>query len=110
MRNVEKQRKYWREWYRRNKTDATKKIYFNRVTRRKKLRDWYRAYKAKLKCVRCGFSHPAVIDFHHRDPKFKEFSIAEIFTFSQSISRLKVELEKCDPLCANCHRILHYEE
>lgn len=61
------------------------------------------------KCKRCGFDkHPAALQFHHRDPALKEFSMNRGTTMS--MERIRQELEKCDLLCANCHAIHHFEE
>jgi hypothetical protein len=75
-----------------------------------KTRQWANEYKVSRGCKRCGFrEHPAALDFHHRDPLQKEFSIgASIKRFGLSLTRVKKEAEKCDVLCANCHRILEY--
>ena len=61
----------------------------------------------KQGCVKCGEKRPYVIDFHHRDPLQKEFTINHLLK-SGSYETLLKELEKCDALCANCHREFHY--
>ena len=59
------------------------------------------------KCEKCGYNKcPAVFEFHHLDPKQKDFSIAKN-GHSRSWERVKNELDKCILLCANCHRELH---
>lgn len=55
------------------------------------------------KCLRCGSSNN--LQFHHRDPDSKEFEVSK--ARSVSAERLKTELEKCDLLCAECHRNVH---
>lgn len=60
------------------------------------------------KCIKCGYNKSiAALDFHHRDCNNKEFSISSVrfWTFNEKI---KNELDKCDLLCANCHRELHH--
>ena len=69
---------------------------------------WYRDLKASLECEKCGFKHPAAIDFHHIDPKTKEFSIGSELYNGKSIESIKEEMKKCIVLCANCHRIEHW--
>ena len=61
------------------------------------------------KCKDCGgvFIRD-VYDFHHRNPKEKSFGIGEKLQGVWKI--LPPELDKCDLLCSNCHRIRHYEE
>jgi len=59
------------------------------------------------KCENCGYNKcRAALEFHHLDVNKKEFSIGQ--------SRLKRvtqqtldELDKCQLLCANCHREAH---
>ena len=102
-------RRQWRDWYRRNKSVQSKKVYFNRGLRRAKLKAWLGTFKATLVCSRCGFDHVAALDFHHRDASVKGFSIAMVDRWTQSIARLKTEIAKCDVLCANCHRIEHWQ-
>jgi hypothetical protein len=63
-----------------------------------------------LKCIKCGNDHPAVLDFHHRNPEEKEFAISKMIRNRSSKEMLLKEIEKCDILCSNCHRIHHWEE
>lgn len=61
------------------------------------------------KCSRCGYTGvPAVFDFHHRDPSQKDFNWGNKRT--SNWDNLKVELDKCDLLCSNCHREEHDTE
>lgn len=63
------------------------------------------------KCQICGYDeHPAALQFHHRDPSAKVFSI----TTNHLASPKKVpwdmvleEIAKCDLLCSNCHAVHH---
>lgn len=49
----------------------------------------------------------SIYEFHHRDPKSKEFGIASKFYYSWT--KLKKELDKCELLCVLCHRLRHEE-
>jgi hypothetical protein len=76
--------------------------------------NWRKRTKIKLveykggKCERCGYDkYPEVLEFHHKDPNEKDFSISGK---SWSFERLKKEVDKCILLCANCHRETHIEE
>jgi len=61
------------------------------------------------KCNKCGCTGvPAIFDFHHRNPDEKEFSWGHKRT--SNWDNLKIELDKCDLLCANCHREIHDKE
>lgn len=55
------------------------------------------------KCFRCGYNKCIkALDFHHRNASEKTFNISGNHT--RSWDRIKAELDKCDLLCANCHR------
>lgn len=58
-------------------------------------------------CQECGYKGCAqVLGFHHRDPNTKKFSISDCS--GKSIGLLKEEMRKCDILCHNCHRDIHW--
>lgn len=60
-------------------------------------------------CSRCaGVFHPAAYDFHHRNPSEKEFDPCKMLLAAWE--KLTAELDKCDLLCSNCHRIVHYQQ
>lgn len=70
-------------------------------------RKWIEDYKGERQCENCGLSDYRVLDFHHHDELVnKDFEVAN---FRVGFERLKREIEKCVLLCANCHRIEHYE-
>lgn len=58
----------------------------------------------------CGIKYPHyVMDFDHRDRKLKLASINRMINFhSYSKDKILEEIEKCDLVCANCHRIRTY--
>jgi hypothetical protein len=78
--------------------------------RRRNILDWLEELKSGMSCLRCGFSHPAALQFHHRDPSSKEFEVTTAVRQGWARARILAEIAKCDCLCANCHFILHYEE
>lgn len=52
------------------------------------------------KCIKCGSTEN--LEFHHRDPTCKIFTISKQLTSPWHI--LLAECSKCDLLCATCHR------
>src|SRR5262245_15649276 len=82
----------------------------NRASTKQAQRDWLRKLKANLVCIRCNENHPACLDFHHRDPAIKDSNIGSLVASRISRSRILSEIEKCDVLCANCHRKEHWNE
>ena len=61
------------------------------------------------KCSICGYNKCIeALEFHHKNPTEKDFSISRK-GHCRSWERVKSEIEKCDLLCANCHREIHAE-
>ena len=59
------------------------------------------------KCIKCGYDKClSALEFHHRDPSQKDFSISKV-KWGGLTDEVKQELDKCDLLCANCHRETH---
>ena len=70
---------------------------------------WFENIKKQYHCLMCKNTDFRVLDFHHRDPATKFNRISDMINNS-SKSKILTEIQKCDCLCANCHRILHHEE
>jgi hypothetical protein len=77
--------------------------------RRKKIKEDFIEWKKTLECSRCKNNDYRVLEFHHKNPLEKEFSIANMVDRGFSKEKINDEVSKCDVLCANCHRIVHYE-
>lgn len=69
-----------------------------------------RALREKLcsqPCADCGGLFPwYVMDFDHREPADKSFSLSR----ARSVTQFLSESKKCDVVCANCHRIRTYRQ
>lgn len=64
-------------------------------------------------CADCKYlyrkmENESAFDFHHVNPKEKDFALSAVN--SRSFERIKSELDKCVLLCAVCHRIRHQKE
>jgi len=60
-------------------------------------------------CQRCGYSRIfAALEFHHRDPGLKAFSLDLRLLSNRRWSAIVIEAEKCDLVCSNCHKEVHY--
>jgi hypothetical protein len=134
--NQEKWRESARHWYETNKERAKARMreydqahteahrarareqyqadpeYINSRTdkRRERLRAFFLEQKKGKFCMRCGIADYRVLDFHHRDPSEKEIDLSKAVANNWGEQRILQEIAKCDVLCANCHRILHWEE
>ena len=51
-----------------------------------------------------------VIQAHHVDPDTKLYTIARLVRDCYGLGTLHAELDKCVPLCANCHATYHHIE
>lgn len=101
----EKNRECKRLWYYRNREKEIKRS----QKRREELTAWFKNLKKKYKCVSCGENHPACVEFHHKYSNEKESIISDMPNQGYSREKIKNEIKKCIPLCANCHRKIHYE-
>ena len=77
---------------------------------RKKNGKWLSEYKKENGCKLCRIKDPRVLEFHHTDKNKKDFSISFAQTNRFGIEKMKQEIKKCVILCANCHRIVHWQE
>jgi len=100
-----KQKVYSRKWYEGNRQEVIKRARKGRDRGRER---WI-AYKTKQRCSHCRKKHPAIIDFHHVIKEGKR-SVNYLAVRKRNIAEaIKEAEEKCIPLCANCHRILHWD-
>lgn len=100
---------YKRAWDRRNR--ESRKAYKKRRGQKR---------KGKLlkvcggRCVGCGRTYDrtnaAMFDFHHRIPEEKEFALTQSKINDNSWEAVLTEAEKCDIMCACCHRMVHSDE
>ena len=96
---------YKKAYYQRNREAVQA-----RVARNKKLaREKWIEFKAQQVCHHCGASHPAIIDFHHIVRDGTQQSVNRLAADNKWLA-IYEEVKKCIPLCANCHRTLHWNE
>jgi hypothetical protein len=83
------------------------------VTKSQTVIEWRKRTKIKLveykggKCECCGYNKSTnVLQFHHKNPEEKDFTIGGK---SYSFEKLKIEVDKCILVCANCHIEIHEE-
>jgi len=70
---------------------------------RTKIRKFLQEYKAGKKCADCGEDYPYwMLEFDHlRD---KSFTIGQFSSKTVDLEKIKIEIEKCEIVCSNCHR------
>jgi hypothetical protein len=67
----------------------------------------FREYKKTLKCIRCGYNDHRALEFHHPNDDKDNFEPC-VIARQRSWNNVMKELNKCEVLCSNCHRIEHY--
>lgn len=94
---------YHRDHYLRNKARylenaraRTRRIHHLRT-------EWLIMYLREHPCVDCGETDPVVLEFDHVEGK-KEFNVGAGFRGDWSFERVVREINKCEVVCANCHR------
>lgn len=98
---------YGKKCYEKNKAAHIARVRANNDRLKKEWHD----FKASSPCSNCGASHPAIIDFHHINPDDPDKQrVNELINKKRFAAAYKEAKEKCIVLCANCHRIHHYEE
>ena len=95
-------REYDRDFWEKSKSKRNTKKSENRkvITKRNAL--YIREVFRQNPCKHCGETDPVVLEFDHVDPKLKTKNVSEMIY--NSLANLKSEIEKCQVLCANCHR------
>lgn len=97
-------RAYNREHYRNNKQAYLDKARRNEALYTIAIREYVWQYLLNNPCVTCGEADPVVLEFDHLDPSTKLFNISEAAKKVSKIASVQEEIDKCQILCANCHR------
>lgn len=95
--------RYDRDWYQHNKEKHKREVARRRRQEVLRLREVVRDLK-RQPCTDCGGRFPpCVMDFDHvRGTKVR--SIGRLVAYGHEAG-LRAELEKCELVCANCHRV-----
>jgi hypothetical protein len=99
-------RQYKKDYYKTNSTKLKAQIAASRVKRRVSLREFLDDLK-NHPCVDCGNTFPPeCMDFDHIPERGEKlFNIGETWGGSYSKKRILAEVEKCELVCSNCHRM-----
>lgn len=105
-----KRREFWKEHYHRYGDKYRERA----IKRNKEQRDILKArmieYLSDKSCVKCGMNDPRVLEFDHIDPETKVIDISKAFKNTMKWEDILLEIEKCQLLCANCHKIKTAEQ
>jgi predicted transcriptional regulator len=66
--------------------------------------------KESAPCADCGENYPYFMkDFDHRPDEEKLFNLSEFRSVTKSMEKIEREAQKCDIVCANCHRLRSWQ-
>ncbi len=98
------QKLYWKNYYSTNQSDCIKRLRTSNRNKKLTLRKFVDEYKNKP-CIDCKQSFPSyVMDFDHID-KNKVASVSTMVSSLKAKDKIIEELNKCELVCSNCHRI-----
>lgn len=94
-----------REYYNEKGEEHKKNV----VRRNRKYRDKIREFILDIlnnsECKDCGNKDVRVLEFDHLPEFEKSYNISDMLKSSLSIESIQIEINKCEIVCANCHRI-----
>ena len=98
--DTEKQKAAQRAYYERNKEQVQKTA----RDRRSLVVRYIQDIKQNTPCMDCDINYPYwVMEFDHRPDEIKLGTIAHMYK-KVSFEEVKLEIAKCDIVCANCHK------
>lgn len=115
----EEKSEYNRQWYLANRdSELRKSRYYNKTHKdtikkisaglAKRNRDYINLQKQKP-CMDCkGTFPPCAMEFDHRDRTKKYDAVGNLASSHWSLEKIQTEIDKCDLVCSNCHRIRTY--
>jgi hypothetical protein len=96
-------REYMRKWYAANRELQNRRVRANTVKRRKGLAAWINEFKRRP-CADCGGEFPPyLMDFDHVAGE-KRDNVCGMWRRTLSRDTIAAEIEKCEVVCATCHR------
>lgn len=94
-----------REYYAKNREKQKAVVLARNQRYKEELRVWIRDIKSNTPCADCKILHPwFVMDFDHVFDE-KEYNISMMLVSGYSKSKIQKEIDKCELVCSNCHRV-----
>jgi hypothetical protein len=93
-----------RRWYQAHRQLQMQRVAKGNLAHRERAKQYVDRLKRQA-CTDCGVSYPPyVMDFDHVRGE-KAVNLSRLRNARLAWSRLREELEKCELVCSNCHRI-----
>ena len=96
-------RRYEGKWLSDRTPEHRRRLNATRRARRKAVYQRLLEFLADRACGDCGEPDSVVLEFDHAGSE-KTANVSDMSTSGFSWQRIEVEIEKCDIVCANCHR------
>ena len=96
------QREYGKQHYQANKASYIAKARLRTKSVRQAAREYVLEYLRSHPCADCGESDPVVLEFDHQHSK--KTDVGNLIRAAVALEVLKAEIEKCQVVCANCHK------
>lgn len=94
---------YDNDFYNKKTKEEKSLKYVKQVERLKIAKEFIIKFLSNKNCVKCSENRMPALDFHHlRD---KKFNISDGIKNGYSLDRIKKEIDKCEIMCSNCHRV-----
>jgi hypothetical protein len=68
-------------------------------------RDKYQDFLLTQSCKDCSEDNPVVLEFDHTNPSIKSYNVSQMVHDNMTWNSIKKEIDKCEVVCANCHKI-----
>lgn len=96
-------REYQKNWYAANKSTHKRATAKQRQINCRRAREYVRQYLLVHPCTDCPETDPVVLEFDHVHGD-KRSSVAKLVSSGYSTRVIQAEIDKCEVVCANCHR------
>ena len=96
------QQQQMKERYSNNKDKVRAINKVSKYNAREESREFVYQYLCKNPCVDCGKSDPRILTFDHVRGR-KRGNIADMIGNGWATQTIKIEIEKCEVVCFNCH-------
>lgn len=92
-----------KRYYRKNKERMKDQIKEAKENRKSLVLEKVVEYLKENPCLHCSEINPIVLEFDHLHSK--EYNVSTMISEGFGWEKVKKEIDKCQVLCANCHRI-----
>lgn len=97
-------REYIRNHYNKNRSYYIKKAAKRCLKLKRKCNQYIGNYLLSHNCVDCGEKDIIVLEFDHKERKYKKNDISRLSNGRNRFQSLIDEINQCEVRCANCHR------